>query len=683
MTSPTEIKQALNDLESISILNKAEIAQYMSLQKQIENEIIEKTDSNCPYATMENRKITQEEANRAVQEGYDDATLLQTLMCMNNISVMIPRSAGGVANYKVRNFIYQLSQTGSPSASGIAMNTLIETKLQPPPNMKDNAFIIKAPNGIYRNDDPVHEYFVGAFGTNALRDFIPNFAFVMGMFKCSPPYPDSKRIYTFCQNTDENNLVNYLIYENVTNSVSFYDFIQTHSFEDFLNVFTQLVFAIAFAYQQCDFTHYDLHSTNILVKSLPAEIAIPYTLMVEGEQKTYYLVTKYVATIIDFGKSHIKYNGNDFGYNAMYVNILPNRSYPIHDIFKILCFSLFDMVSENLDEIQNNMQNIIGQFDDNLLGNYGLRRNNKYFKARNMLRFFYNGFNLSDDGDVTNGIQYVLQLLDDRFSFPFITDYNITPAIFYEAVIKTLYPDIVFKFVFDSAPAGVKLYGCSLNGTCKNLPDVLRDYTRSVDADINNPYAFYERYITIKNDFTQVVELQQLINLGKQNFFDYCNTLIEDHERLLYTFSNMASTTPKVYSLENVNDIRVKFGTQFLSLYRTYVINIVKQAELMTTILDVESIYRTLVKLFPEQAETVVKAPNGTEMPYRDIPSKAFFENMKNIVALNKKIRQIQIDQQSLRRLTKQDKELIKEINPNTSWLFDSFPWIQKAIAPQ
>src|SRR3990167_6639098 len=85
------------------------------------------------------------------------------------------------------------------------------------------AVIIKAPQK--QSTALVHEAFIGLFGLNNLRRYIPNFAFILGYFRCSPPLLDPQKgtVSAWCYQAKTQ--VDYVIYENIAPSVSFYDFI--------------------------------------------------------------------------------------------------------------------------------------------------------------------------------------------------------------------------------------------------------------------------------------------------------------------------------------------------------------------------------------------------------------------------------------------------------------------------
>jgi hypothetical protein len=103
-------------------------------------------------------------------------------------------------------------------------------------------------------------------------------------------------------------------------------------FEDKVSVIFQLFSALHLAHRMIDFTHYDLHENNVLVKKLPHKVSIPYR-----NELGNYIVTRYIPIIIDFGFSHIVHLDKHYGAEAQgpvdYGSRM-NRSFPLHDIFR-------------------------------------------------------------------------------------------------------------------------------------------------------------------------------------------------------------------------------------------------------------------------------------------------------------------------------------------------------------
>src|SRR5690606_31884194 len=90
----------------------------------------------------------------------------------------------------------------------------------------------------------------------------------------------------------------------------------------------------------------DLHTNNVLVRESPdgpgTLVAIPYETEVG---KIEYLLTPGIATVIDYGFSHIMTSvqgrQEHFGRsNLLPYSIFPDRPWPLHDAYKVLLFSL-------------------------------------------------------------------------------------------------------------------------------------------------------------------------------------------------------------------------------------------------------------------------------------------------------------------------------------------------------
>lgn len=231
-------------------------------------------------------------------------------------------------------------------------------------NLEDarNFFVIKVPR-VPKNDNLSHELVVGMYGTNMLRKYIPNYLYVYGGFKCSPPLvdPETNKVATFCLHND--NAVNYMVLENISPSISMSKYVKKCSGADFINIYLQILYALKFGKERTDFTHYDLHTDNILIRDINQNVPksektfqIKYYTE-EGEQ---YIRTQVIPTIIDYGFSHIKinndnYNNQDIGRSG-YVDfsIFPDRSFIIFDLYKLLMFSFRNaVIAKNQDVINN------------------------------------------------------------------------------------------------------------------------------------------------------------------------------------------------------------------------------------------------------------------------------------------------------------------------------------------
>lgn len=218
----------------------------------------------------------------------------------------------------IKKYFRNLRMIGKESVEGNAFLT----------DFKDakDMFVIKAAKDANK-DTMIHEVIVGLYGTNKLRSLIPNFAYIYGGFSCTSPLIENGQLLDWC--SKDGNNVHYVIYENINDSVSLEKYLYTATPQEFLDVYMQLVYSLKIANEACDYTHYDLHSNNILIRRMNDLKYIKY-----GDN---YILTRDIATIIDYGYSHIQYNGEHFGKsNLVKYSVFPYRSWIFYDVYRVL-----------------------------------------------------------------------------------------------------------------------------------------------------------------------------------------------------------------------------------------------------------------------------------------------------------------------------------------------------------
>jgi hypothetical protein len=170
----------------------------------------------------------------------------------------------------------------------------------------------------------LHELLVGLV-LNFLRPYTPNFMYVWGGFSCSSPtqgaplplgvrtasVQHAHDFDTLCANNTPYNMDVLMLNENVANASSFFATFQGAAgvdavadrvrWVDILVILFQIIISLAIAQNFCKFVHGDLHARNVLVKRLPAEVVLQYTL----NGNNYQLTTRYIAVIIDYGFSRV------------------------------------------------------------------------------------------------------------------------------------------------------------------------------------------------------------------------------------------------------------------------------------------------------------------------------------------------------------------------------------------
>ena len=282
---------------------------------------------------------------------HNPSAMMATMCVVDSVFYTSAYDVGSLyLNNRIRMYIHNLRQIGNESSEGYSLVSDFE-------NTKD-LFVIKVARSP-ADDTLLHELIVGIYGTNKLRQHIPNFAYVYGGFQCSPPLvdPDTKTVVTWCLH--DSNSVNYVLYENINPSISLENYLKTCSGKDFLIVYMQILYSLRLGLKVIDFTHYDLHFENILIRN-PKEFTSNFQIAYETERGVEYLTTNSIATIIDYGYAHFKTGdisnnsgnliakGQHYGRNELVqFSIYSYRSWIMHDLYKLLMFCLMGASRNN------------------------------------------------------------------------------------------------------------------------------------------------------------------------------------------------------------------------------------------------------------------------------------------------------------------------------------------------
>uniref|UniRef100_A0A6C0CIX0 Protein kinase domain-containing protein n=1 Tax=viral metagenome TaxID=1070528 RepID=A0A6C0CIX0_9ZZZZ len=274
-----------------------------------------------------------------LSERFYDANFMATLYCTFDAVIHLPVEDGdGLdASHEIVSELFRdLRRIGAESVNGNAIMSSL--------NQVKDMFVIKTPKKP-GNDELLHELFVGFMATNGLRRKCPNFAYILGGYKCLPPVINSdKSVSSWCAtNAHPEDYVNYIIYEKVDGK-SLADHLSKCTFEQFFSWYVQLLLAIQIGSDSVGFTHYDLHDENVMLRPWMGheKIAIPYKV---PSGATWYVHTDFVATMIDFGMTHVEVNREHFGkYGLESWGTFADQSRPLYDVYKILGFSIGEML---------------------------------------------------------------------------------------------------------------------------------------------------------------------------------------------------------------------------------------------------------------------------------------------------------------------------------------------------
>jgi serine/threonine protein kinase len=320
---------------------------------------------------------------------------------------------------KINKWFTKLDPYGNPGTEGLVYTFVVDNI--------DDVIIIKANDTEKNNYKFIHEIFIGLYGTNKLRKYIPNFSFILGGLRCSPPryIPREDTIYFAESNKD----FYHILYEFIQGNTLKKE-LEKIEFSQFLNIFLQILFALQFAFDKIKFTHYDLHYENIIIRTpFDSEFFIPYIV----DDVIYYIKTNCIATIIDYGFSYIQIDNINYGrHDLNYLGINADKSFPMYDIYKLLLFSMKGVGDENSKIFQEMVKifeffstedpkiqlNELSNPDKNLM--YNLPSYDKYLKFEHidLINYIMENFDTSDivyDKCMLKKGSKILQMNEEKF----------------------------------------------------------------------------------------------------------------------------------------------------------------------------------------------------------------------------------------------------------------------------
>lgn len=551
----------------ISAYSKPEVRQNIrqsdEWRRQMEIEVI-KHVSTCAVEQVQKMRKNLEniEVNKIkylVNNEFYNANVVNEILCFTNALIYLQPETSEIIgiNEKIRQWFHNLRKIGEESIYGdVLISDLGHNQTQKPQNNASDLFILKIPK--IESADILHEYFIGIFGTNLLRIYLPNFVYVFGGFQCSPPVIDDKdnRVITWCNNLKVN--IDYVIYENIVPSVSFQSYVENCSFNEFLDKYMQVLYSLKKANELIDFTHYDLHAGNVLIRSIQhPKFYIPY----QTERGiTEYLYTDGIATLIDYGNSHIALNNQHYGSaQLMYVGIMPDRSFPMYDAYKLLMTSMEIMLQYNNIEC--------------------LR------KTEILFRFF----NKTDPIDTA-----ILTQKQYYYSFPYTQE---TMNITYDHLLRYIRNNVVINFLV-LTPENAPVISCSnplSTEICRNRSDIENfigvrssEVIEGEREEMMRGYEFVDRVRILKSEnkidesnliSSQYPYREEIARLYDE-YLDKLNNVEEEIAEFRRTMVN-----PRIKGLM-IDDI---FTSMILAKYRNYIYwlsDIIDIIEEMKSILD-------------------------------------------------------------------------------------------------
>lgn len=309
--------------------------------------------------------VDMDKLSKMINGHFFDSTVMSTMVCLSS-TAYLASSSSLAPNERIKAWLRNLRRIGGESVSGFALMADAGYGIGDTGTAK-SPFIIKSLRDLSKYDELVHEIFLAMAATNHLRKIVPNFAYIYGFFECSPPFygpatkedPNGKKVATFCNTYGDERDTISAVYENISPGTPFRDFVATATPRSFMQYYTALVMALHKGYELYKFCSYDLHTENAILrecvdtrfleakKSNPnLEFYVGYPIkLTDGTYKQYYVSSPGgIPTIIDYGRSYVEVEGESYGmsnsinYNP--VTIFRNKSNALHDVYKLLGFSI-------------------------------------------------------------------------------------------------------------------------------------------------------------------------------------------------------------------------------------------------------------------------------------------------------------------------------------------------------
>lgn len=174
-------------------------------------------------------------------------------------------------------------------------------------------FVIKYNSSRKFKEDTIRESAVGSV-LNLLYERTPNFMYFYGLFNCSMLIDDSDLTgINICEDYEYPGygVFEYIEGKTLTNTVKYLNI------NEMINIYCQILLSLYIAYSKFKYTHYDLHTSNIMIIEYDKEIDVYYYL---PNRQMISWKTKYLAKIIDYGNSYLEYKNKKIFKDGAYLS---------------------------------------------------------------------------------------------------------------------------------------------------------------------------------------------------------------------------------------------------------------------------------------------------------------------------------------------------------------------------
>jgi hypothetical protein len=191
--------------------------------------------------------------------------------------------------------------------------------------------------GLKSINDILREYLIGINSINSLRYKVPSFMYTFGAFSCNIPNDKGEiELEKLCNNKKEEAV--YVMYEKIK-GITLKKLLRSNnkkddiSFKTWLEIFMQILLGLEVAQRDIEFTHFDLHTDNIMLNTKNT------TYEINLDNYTYIINNPLIKpVIIDFGLSTSRIDNRPIGSFDFPNYGMLNFMVPGYDMFKLLCF---------------------------------------------------------------------------------------------------------------------------------------------------------------------------------------------------------------------------------------------------------------------------------------------------------------------------------------------------------
>ena len=302
--------------------------------------------------------------------------------------------------------------------------------------IEDPKFVFKISQ--YINYLVQHEYTVMK-GLNELAPYCPHFCKVIGTLLCEVDSECRKSGNPFQITTKHPIEKEILLTEYVEDSAKLYNYIGSKKIHEnvLYSAIKQVLMAIAIAQKKKQFSHYDLHSYNIMMKKCDENVVFLYVL----DEENQFCVPTYghYPVIIDFGFSYIKDLENGPAWPSMAhtdVGFMSDRFDPIADPKLFLVTVAGEMRNKRNNSKSNKFRRILKNIYGNLKIDWESGWDTVEEKgAADFVTDMLNGYN-KDSNIFDNYDHYCIDLIQSLIILPLQEQKYTDIEVSYKAFLK-------------------------------------------------------------------------------------------------------------------------------------------------------------------------------------------------------------------------------------------------------